>query len=275
MSVKEFLDGPYLYRSDVLLTRKRGNFSSWLIRWATRGSFSHASLVFLVPHREKGFNNTFVIESASKGVDLANLADYLNDKRVVGGFKRVTGEWFGDDVRSLVRGRMLNSIKSSYSYATALAIGWSFFNDLGFGLRSRIFGSRKAIQVRRRQNWQPPNSFICSGLVQLGYIDALSELISTGYLEPKRISDVVMHRDLDQFLPEDWSQFTEAEQFEIMWDFVAGFEDVLESVTPEDIARTPTMSWTYVVRDGQVFKVGSDQEAEELLSMPPAPKAAT
>jgi len=269
MPVETFLRGPFLNRSDVILTRKHRGFSSWLIRWATRGHFSHASLVFLVPHREKGFNNTFVIESASKGVDLSNLTDYLNEQRMVVGFKRLKGEWFDEDVRSLVRGRMLNSIKSSYSYATALAIGWSFFNDFGFGLRSRIYGARKAIQGRRRQNWHPPNSFICSGLVQLGYIDAVSELISTGKLEPRRISQVVMQSELSQFLPEDWSQFTQAEQFEILWDFVAGFEDVLEAITPEEIARSKALEWTYVMRDGVVHKVHSQEEAESLLELPP------
>ncbi len=269
MSVEQFLKGPYLYRSDVILTRKHRSFSSWLIRWATRSSFSHASLVFLVPHREKGFNNTFVIESASKGVDLSNLADYLSGQRMVVGFRRINGDWCDEDVRSLVRGRMLNSIKSTYSYATAAAIGLSFFNFFSFGVRSRIFGARKAIQGRRKGSWQPPNSFICSGLVQLGYIDAVCELISTGKLEPRRISEVVMQGELKRFLPKDWNQFSEAEQFEIMWDFVAGFEDILEAITPEELASSRAMEWTYVMRDGVVHKVRSQENAEELLDWHP------
>lgn len=269
MSVEAFLKGPYLNRSDVILTREHRGFSSWLIKWATRSSFSHASLVFLVPHREKGFNNTFVIESASKGVDLSNLADYLSERRLVVGFRRLNGEWFDEDVRSLVRGRMLNSIKSSYSYATALAVGLAFFNDFSFGVRSRIYGARKAIQGRRRSNWRPPNSFICSGLVQLGYIDAVSELISTGKMDPRRISEVVMQDELKRFLPDDWGQFTEAEQFEIMWDFVAGFEDILEAITPEEIASSKALEWTFVMRDGLVHKVNSQEEAEQLLAWQP------
>lgn len=266
MPVEKFLSGPYLNRSDVLLTRKHRDFSSWLIRWATRSAFSHASLVFLVPHREKGFNNTFVIESASNGVDLSNLADYLNDPRMVVGFRRLNSAWFDEDVRSLVRGRMLNSIKSTYSYATALAAGLSFFNNLSYGLRTWMFGARKAMQGRRRQNWQPPNSFICSGLVQLGYVAAVSELASTGRLEARRIAEVVMRDDLVQFLPADWDQFTHAEQFEIMWDFVSGFEDMLEAVVPEDLARSKSMEWTYVVRDRMAHKVMDDAHAQELLS---------
>ena len=269
MPVDDFLNGEFINRSDVLLTRKHRDFSSWLIRWVTRSAFSHASLVFLVPHREKGFNNTFVIESASKGVDLSNLADYLNDKRMVVGLKRLNGAWFDEDVRSLVRGRMLNSIKSTYSYATALAAGFSFFNKLAFGLRSLMFGARQAIKGRRRQNLSPPNSFICSGLVQLGFIYAVSELVGSGKLQPRCLSDVVMQSDLHQFLPTDWDEFTQGEQFEIMWDFISGFEDILEAVTPEDIAKSQAFEWQYIVRDGLVHQVHSEEEAAALLSWRP------
>ena len=151
MTVDAFLSGPYLQRSDVVLTRTHRDFRSWLIRWATKGSFSHAALVFLVPHQEKGFNNSFVIESTSKGVDLANLADYLNDRRSVVGIKRVNDGWFQGEAQSLVRGRMLNSIESKYSYATIAALGWDLLSELAFGIRSRISGTRKAINGRRNK----------------------------------------------------------------------------------------------------------------------------
>ena len=45
--------------------------------------------MFLVPHQERGFNNAFVIESASSGVDLTNFMDYVSDRRSIGGIKRM------------------------------------------------------------------------------------------------------------------------------------------------------------------------------------------
>ncbi len=267
--VDEFLSGAYLHRADVVLMRKHRDLRSWLIRWATRGTFSHAALVFLVPHEEKGFNNTFVIESASKGVDLKNLASYLNDRRQVVGIKRLKGNWFDDRAQSLVRGRMLNSIQSSYSYATMFRLGWAFFNEVLFGIKARIWGARSAIQGRRRRTLQPPNAFICSGLVQLGFLNAVAEQVAIGYLLPQRVGEVVFQQDVAHFLPNDWSQFSDAEQYEIMWDFVTGFQDVLEAVTPEDLAVSQQLEWAFVVRDGLVHKINSSEHARELLAEGP------
>jgi len=217
MSVDEFLAGPYLARSDVVLTRKQRDFRSWLIRLATRGSFSHAALVFLVPHQEKGFNNSFVIESASGGVDLSNLADYLKDKRSIVGIKRIRGAatWFDQETAALVRGRMLNSIQAEYAYATAFRIALDFINQIAFGMKAFISGHRRAIAGREAANLSAPNAFICSGLVQLGFVNGVVELIETGKLLPSAVSDVVFREDLAHFLPEDWEAFTDAEQLEI------------------------------------------------------------
>ena len=270
MSVAEFLSGDHLNRADVVLMRKNGDLRSWLIQWATRGSFSHAALVFLVPHEEKGFNNTFVIESASNGVDLKNLATYLNDKRQVVGIKRLKGSWFDERAQSLVRGRMLNSIQSSYSYATMLRLGWAFFNELAFGIKARIWGARSAIQGRRRRTLQPPSAFICSGLVQLGFLNVVAEQVAMGYLLPQRVAQVVFQEDVARFLPRDWAQFSDAEQYEIMWDFVTGFQDVLEAVTPEDLAVSSQLEWAFVVRDCLVHKVTSPEHARKLLAEEPA-----
>ncbi|MGW8207169.1 MAG: hypothetical protein ACWGMY_09470, partial [Hyphomicrobiaceae bacterium] len=99
MPVDVFLTGPYLQRADVLLTRKNRDFRSWLIRFATKGSYSHAALVFLVPHQERGFNNSFVIERSSGGVDLTNFTDCVNDRRSVIGVHRLGKPWFNDEVQ--------------------------------------------------------------------------------------------------------------------------------------------------------------------------------
>lgn len=267
--IGEFLNGPYLNRADIVVTRKNRDFRSWLIRWATRGHFSHAALVFLVPHQEQGFNNTFIIESASKGVDLTNLAHYLMDKNQVVGIRRVRGTWFDERAQKLVRGRMLNSIESTYSYATVFRLGLAFFNELAFGIKARIWGARSAIKGRRRRTLQPPNEFICSGLVQLGFLNAIAEQVAMGYLLPQRVGDIVFQNDVRKLLPADWAEFSDAEQYEMMWDFVSGFADVLEAVTPEDLAASKNLDWVYVIRDGMAHEVQSQKHAEELLAWEP------
>lgn len=265
MPVADFLAGPYLRPSDVVLTRKRQSLRSWLIRLATRGSFSHAALVFLVPRLEKGFDSSFVIEAAGSGVGLTNLADYLNDRRTIVGIKRLDKPWFTEELQCLVRGRLLNAIKAPYCYASIFTIIRDRWNELRYGMRSCVFGTYKAITKARRLRLTPPNQYICSGLVQLGFIMAVADLAFEDRIPPERMNDVVFRDDLAKLLPQDWSQFTGKEQREIVYDYASGFSDQLQSVTPNDIARSTALDWAFVVRDGKVHRIHSDAQARELL----------
>ncbi len=274
MPVSAFLSGPYLQRSDVVLTRKNRDFKSWLIRWATKGSFSHAALVFLVPHQERGFNNSFVIESASGGVDLTNFMDYVNDRRSIVGIKRMSKPWFNDEVQSRVRGRMLNTIKSTYSYATILKLARELLADIAFGMKSRVYGPTRAIQARLDRQLPPPNKFICSGLVQMGFVQTLLDMAGEQRLPPEFLSDIVFREDLRAFLPSDWNEFSAEEQGEIMWEFATGFADLLEAVTPEDLASSPHLDWVYVIKRGMVYPATSDDHVRELLTWKPKKRKA-
>lgn len=274
MPVSAFLSGPYLQRSDVVLTRKNRDFKSWLIRWATKGSFSHAALVFLVPHQERGFNNSFVIESASGGVDLTNFMDYVNDRRSIVGIKRMSKPWFNDEVQSRVRGRMLNTIKSTYSYATILKLARELLADIAFGMKSRVYGPTRAIQARLDRQLPPPNKFICSGLVQMGFVQTLLDMAGEQRLPPEFLSDIVFREDLRAFLPSDWNEFSTEEQSEIMWEFATGFADLLEAVTPEDLASSPHLEWVYVIKRGMVYPATSDDNVRELLTWKPKKRKA-
>ena len=269
MPVSAFLMGPYLQRSDVVLTRKNRDLKSWLIRWATSGSFSHAALVFLVPHQERGFNNAFVIESASSGVDLTNFMDYVSDRRSIVGIKRMTKPWFNEEVQCRVRGRMLNTIKSTYSYATVVRLARELLADIASGVKSRIYGPVRAIQTRRDRQIAPPNKFICSGLVQMGFVQTLVDMVGEKRLPPEFLADIVFREDLRQFLPSDWNEFTAEEQSEIMWDFATGFTDLMEAATPEDLASSPQLEWIYVIKRGLVYPATSDDHVRELLTWKP------
>lgn len=263
--VADFLAGPYLRPSDVVLTRKRQSIRSWLIRFATRGSFSHAALVFLVPRLEKGFDNSFVIEAGTSGVELTNLSDYLNDRRQVVGIKRLDKPWFTEELQCLVRGRLLNTIKAPYSYRTMFNVVCDIANELRYGVRSCVFGPYQAICKSRKLALSPPNQYICSGLVQEGFLRAIADLAFSDRISPARLNEVVFRDDLASLLPRDWSQFTQKEQREIVYDYASGFADRLQSVTPNDLAKSSALSWAYVVRDGLVHKIASESHARKLL----------
>lgn len=270
MPVAEFLAGRYLKRADVVLTRKQNDWRSWFIRWATHSKFSHSALVFLVPYDEVGFDNTFVIEAASEGVDLTNLLDYVNDRRTVLGIKRCTKEWFDWEIQSHVRGRTLNSIKSRYSYRTIWQIAMASLDRLLYGVRNRIQGPEKALKTRTNKSLMAPNEFICSGLVQMGFATVIGDRVKQGKLPPTALAEIIFDDDLASTLSKtDWSTHTPEAQREIIYEYVAEFEDVLEAVTPEDLAVTKHLDWIYVIRDGKVYPVVSAVDASKLLDWEP------
>jgi hypothetical protein len=87
----------------------------------------------------------------------------------------------------------------------------------------------------------------------LGFIHTLMDLAGEKRLPPQFLSGIVFRDGLKTFLPEDWEQFTAAEQEEIFYDFVVGLSDLMEATTPEDLAATPELEWVYVIRRGKVY----------------------
>lgn len=253
--VDEFLAGEYLERADVVLTRRDYDLSSYLIRIATKSPFSHAAMIFTGPQFESGFTNTFVIEAGTGGVDLTNIRDYISDKSSFIAIKRFKQSWFDQPKQSRVRGILLDKIKGSYNYWAITRI----VRNLWFGVQKQVRGKEKTIESYRKNDWQPPNDYICSGLVQLGFVEATIEYIKAGALPPSALKEVVFHETAASRLPEapDWvyldpdSQKQTAELFEEQ-NLVE-----LEAVTPHDLAVSDKLEWLYLIRGDKVYKINS------------------
>ena len=253
--VDEFLAGEYLERADVVLTRRDYDLSSYLIRIATKSPFSHAAMIFTGPQFESGFTNTFVIEAGTGGVDLTNIRDYISDKSSFIAIKRFKQSWFDQPKQSRVRGILLDKIKGSYNYWAITRI----VSNLWFGVQKQVRGKEKTIESYRKNDWQPPNDYICSGLVQLGFVEATIEYIKAGALPPSALKEVVFHETAASRLPEapDWvyldpdSQKQTAELFEEQ-NLVE-----LEAVTPHDLAVSDKLEWLYLIRGDKVYKINS------------------
>jgi hypothetical protein len=101
--------------------------------------------------------------------------------------------------------------------------------------------------------------------VQLGFAYTVVELAGAGKLLPSHLSNVIFRQDVKQMLPRNWDEFSVAEQLEIMWDFIEGFEVELAAATPEDLASSDALDWAFIVRKGEVHRVTSEAEARKLL----------
>lgn len=266
MPVEDFLAGRYLERADVVLTRREWNLASWAIRWATSSPFSHAAMVFTGPQFESGYSSTFVIEAGTSGVDITNLRDYIADKSAFIAIKRFRKDWFDEPKQSRVRGLLLDKIKASYNY---WAIG-SIVRSLWFGVERSVSGDRTTVRRFRERNWSPPNEFICSGLVQIGFVEAALEYIKAGQLPPSALNEVVFEREAATRLPdrEDWGYLDAETSKSTAVLFRKQNFDALQSVTPEDLAVSNKLDWLYFIKNGVVYKVGSYADVRKLIDGP-------
>lgn len=264
MHIDEFLAKEYLTRADVVLTRRDYDPTSALIRWATDSPYSHAALVFNRPRQETGIQNTFVIEAGSSGVDLTNLRDYINDKSSFIAIKRFNSEWFTEEMQGRVRGVLLDKIKDSYNY---WAIG-RIARNLWFGVQTAARRKReRTVQAYKDNEWKPPSEFICSGLVQIGFVETVLEQIKAGNLPPNRLREVVFLQRQRRWLPNEngWKRLDRQKARDTAVQFRLQNLAALESITPEDLARSDKLEWLYVIKNSQVYKVTSYDQAKALI----------
>lgn len=244
MRVKAFLESetPFLQRGDIVLSRSP-TLSSWAIRAATGGYFSHAALLFLVPQPDDGLNNAFLLESTSAGVGLANLQTYVGGRHPGADIAVLRFEEPGFDERYFksVCGLMLDHVKSGYDYGRVLNLGLSF--NFGFRLGwSRLAkggqaSMREAIRRTRKRyiKWVPPQ-FICSGFIQYGFVEAMKRAGIPA--APVLFKDGLSEDDRDGIL----------------------------AVTPDDVAQSSKLAWKYVVRRGWVYPVEDYATARKAIS---------
>jgi hypothetical protein len=264
MPVETFLAGTYLERADVVLTRRDWDLSSWMIRWATGSPFSHAAMVFTGPQFESGYSTTFVIEAGTGGVDLTNLRDYIADKSAFLAIKRFRREWFDEPKQARVRGLLLDKIKASYNY---WAIG-HILRNLWFGVERSVRGDKDTIQSYRDREWDAPNEFICSGLVQVGFVEAVLEYIKADELPAYSLNEVVFEPLAATRLPDkgDWDYLDPETKKSTAVLFRKQNFDTLQSVTPETLAASEKLEWLYFIKEGMVYKVASYDEVKKLVS---------
>jgi hypothetical protein len=239
MPVRTFLAnaGDYLQRGDVVLLKGKATLFSLAIRWWTKSEFSHAALVFAVPSPEEGFENTFLIEAGTSGVDITDLRHYAIDLALVydGAIKRLERPWMTIDVQRAVRGHMLNFIKADYDGWKVVALARSLISNTIFGLSAGVVGIEKAVGRSYRWSKTPPARFVCSGFVQYGFISAVRHLIERGRLPREALREVIFRTGL------------------------TGSSDraAILATTPEDLARSDGLTWRYAIRRGRVHRVAT------------------
>ena len=191
------------------------------------------------------------------------MRDYIADKSAFVAVKRFKKEWFDEDKRARVRGLLLDKIKSSYNYWAVAHI----VRNLWFGVERSVRGDKSTIRSFREREWNAPNEYICSGLVQIGFVEAVLEYIKAGQLPPAALNDVVFEPVAATRLPEkeDWGYLDPESSKTTAVLFRKQNFDALQSVTPEDLASSDKLEWLYFIKDGLVYKVTSYDDVHKLI----------
>ncbi len=260
--VETFLQGHYVDRADVVLTRRTGDITAAVIRWATNSPFSHAALVFTGPQFDSGISGTFVIEFGTSGVDLTKFTDYTSNRSTYVAIKRLKKDWFNAPRQSRVRGLLLDKIKDTYDYWTI----WRIARNIWFGVQAKVRTKERTVHAYRQRDWSPPNEYICSGLVQIGFVEMAIEAIKRGELSPEVLREVVFHKGAESRLPPAGTfKDLGADAKDTAINFRDILSDELFSVTPEDLAQSDKLEWLYFIKGGQVYKVSSYAEVLNLI----------
>lgn len=253
-AMEELVEGGKLKRADILLTRTKGSLLGALIRFGTKSHWNHALMVYTIKDEKQGYNSTFIIESGGSGIDVHNIAHYLErlDKYDVC-VKRFEPDWFNDDTpsnglyyRRKVRGFALQEIDDKYDHRMIISIATRILRQIILGIlfpvqRLRRPEKRK-VQIRRIAGLDI-NAYICSGFVQWAYYKAVSKLIEEGKLGEECLQEIIFNPRIGGLSTEN---------------------DLL-STTPADLANSEKLAWKYVIINGNIKSVSSRAEVDGFI----------
>jgi len=243
-----------LKRLDIVLVRSKYGIVQKLIRFGTKSYWNHIAIIFVIRNVDKGFNNTFIIESSTGGIDIHNFYDeYLaHPYKYDIGIKRIHAKWLNNDknglkIRKLIRGHLLNAIDSDYDYNLLIRIGKNILKNLIF-LNRLIYNGIYGYKVKKlKYHKNIPAKYICSGYVQYSIFQVISELLQKKKygIKEKNLNDII---------------------FNPIFDIKKDNKRLLLSTTPADFANSNKLDWKYIVKNGTVYKIKNNKEAEEILS---------
>lgn len=197
-------EGPFLRVADIVLRENKNpkEVFAHMIRIATGSKWSHSAMLYLLSDPDKGFNNTFLIEAKTKGVHIASWRnEVVPYEQFTVGIKRPKLDWYAEtpyehsrhdphdpeDVFGIaylrhVRGIAMDQINGLYDHKTVAELTALYAERAArrhFGeipLLADAAGSVADLFKKWDEEQSDKTSvlqFICSGIVQYSYFEAL------------------------------------------------------------------------------------------------------
>lgn len=293
-------EGPFLRVADVVLRENKDpkEVFAHMIRAATGSKWSHSAILYLLSDPDKGFDNTFLIEAKTKGVHLASWRNEVVpfDQFTVG-IKRPRMDWYAEtpyetsrhdprdpeDVPGIgylrhVRGIALDQINGLYDHKTVYELAALYAKRAArrhLSAVPQIADAAGAVSDLFKK-WDEKDSdassvlrFICSGIVQYSYFEALRRRIANDFDIPEHrevaqcnLSNMqrVIFRPDPQGLVSKYIQQVQEGELDIRNPAPEDVLDLLKTATPADFNNSPNLEWRYVILKGVVWKIDEAPE---------------
>lgn len=281
--------------SDVILryNHSHKDVFSHLIRIATNSKWSHSALIYLLSEPDKGFNNTFIVEAMTTGIRVASWRNEVFPlKKFTVGIKRPRLDWYvetpyetskhdprdQEDTHGInylrhVRGIAVDQINGLFDHKTVGEMSALYIERVSkrhLGNIPQVAEAADAI-ANLFKKWDESEDtstnvlrFICSGLIQYSFFEALRIRIANDLKVPEHRQAALsnlsnMHRiifrdDLEGVIPHYVRQIQEG-QLDVANRAPEDILDFLKTATPADFNNSSNLEWRYVILEGVVWRI--------------------
>jgi len=305
-------EGPFLRVADVVLRENRDpkEIFAHLISMGTGSKWSHSALVYLVSDPDMGYNDTFLIEARTRGVHLTSWRnEVMPFERFTVGIKRPRLDWYretpyeisrhdatdpedcpGIEYLRHVRGIAISQINGLFDMKTVYELSALYIERVAkrhLGAVPQIAKAADAV-ADFFKHWDAKETstlrFICSGLMQYSYFEALRIRISNDIAIPehreaaehnlRNMHCVIFRDDPEKIIPR-YIQQIQTGKLSIHDPAPDDVLDLLKTATPADFNNSPYLEWFYIILKGSLWciqEVSEDyspqsEEEQEVLNM--------
>jgi hypothetical protein len=282
------------------------------IRIATGSKWSHSAIVYLTRDPYKGFNNTFLVEAITKGIRIQSWRDEVVPfERFTVGIKRLRLDWYVEnpyeaashnphDIKDAhgigylrhVRGIALDQINGLYDHKTVYEMTALFAQRAAKQHLQSVpqVADAAAAVADFFKKWDEDSStsevlsFMCSGLVQYSFFEALHRRIMNDFdisehregaeSNLRNMQRIIFREDPEGIIP-NYIRRIQAGELDIHNPAPPEVLDFLKTATPADFNNSPHLAWRYVILKGVVWQieeapddyVPASQQEQEIVSM--------
>ncbi len=307
--------GNPLQIADVLLRENKDpkEIFAHLIRVASDSKWSHSAIFYLVSDPYRGFNNTFLVEAKTKGI---NLVSWRNEvvpfEQFTVGIKRLNLDWYvenayeksrrdvedAEDTHGIsylrhVRGIAIDQVNGLYDKKTVYELTGLYAARAARRHLSSVPQVADAADAVANlfKKWDESDDeatsilrFICSGIVQYSFFEALRRRIMNDLDKPEHkeaglsnlsnLHRVIFREDPEGIIP-NYIQQIQTGKLDIHDPAPEDVIDLLKTALPADFNNSPNLDWHYMILKGVIWRIeaaadgytSSDKDEAEVLAM--------